>query len=392
MTDPRIAFAGLLAVVNPSPGRSPADVEQSLLSLGPFPGWPILFDHAARHRVTPLFAHRLKQLDWMAQTAFPLDIAERSRLERVIRDAAFAEMASLAELQRLSDCLVRHGVEPILLKGLALSRICFGAMGQRTNRDIDLLIRPDELALCDRLLADLGYVRIEPAAGLAEPDAARWQILHKDWVYTHPVRRTIVELHYRLFDNDALARTIPLGQIERVDLFGQHSMLSFSGDALLSYLALHGLLHSWSRLKWLIDYQIVRQSEWGAGSTGRAVPDAALAVRVANRLCDNLFGTDPPALEAHGISRTSLLVRTSVKAMADGGAGELEDTRFGTTVKNVSHYLISFRPSYWLAEIRYDLADTSRDGDQADGRSSGPFKRVALWIARKAGSASSESK
>jgi len=46
--------------------------------------------------------------------------------------------------------------------------------------------------------------------------------------------------------------------------------------------------------------------------------------------------------------------------------------------------LISIRPAYWIAELRYDFADRSRDGNVAEGR--WVFaQRVSNWIRRKAG-------
>ncbi|MBB6427181.1 nucleotidyltransferase family protein [Sphingopyxis sp. JAI128] len=368
------AFLALAAVVNPrAPPTSDALAEQ----LGSdFCGWPTLLEYAERHRVMPFFANRLRALGWMAGTAIPVDADLQARMDKTIRDSAFAELAALAELRRISERFAGHGVTPILLKGLALSQLCFDKIGWRTNHDIDLLIKPAELATCDRLLGEMDYLRVEPHPALDLSQTERWRRLHKDWVYIHRSRRTIVEVHYRLFDNEPLCAEVDLGEIEPLDLFGQHQVLSLTGEALRSYLALHGLLHSWSRLKWLIDYELIRP----AATRGRA---RRVPIRVADRLGDKLFSS-PTRPMARGYSRTEMLVRSSLNAMAGGGAQELEQTKFGTTIKNISHYLISIRPAYWIAEFRYDLADRSRDGDAASGPS-GFLDRMGSWIRRKAG-------
>ncbi len=370
------AFFALLAVVNPREMPTPAVLAERLLRVGDFGGWPILIEYAERHRIMPFFANRLRTLGWMEGTVFPLDADLKVRLEKVVRESAFAELASLADLKRICERLGDQGIAPILLKGLALSQLCFKKIGWRTNHDIDLLIRPDELVTCDRLLAAMDYIRVEPHPSLDAVQTDKWRRAHKDWVYIHRSRRTIVEIHYRLFDNEPLCAEVDLHEVEPLDLFGQHRILSLTGDALRSYLALHGLLHSWSRLKWLIDYELIRPD--GGRDAGRDV-----ATRVADRLGDTLFAAESVA-NGRGFSRTAMLVSSSLNAMAGGGQQELEQTKFGTTIKNMSHYLISLRPSYWLAELRYDLADRSRDGSAAAG-GSGPIDRVVSWIRRKAG-------
>ncbi|MDO9363370.1 MAG: nucleotidyltransferase family protein [Sphingopyxis sp.] len=370
------AFFALLAVINPREMPTPEVLAERLLRVGDFGGWPILIEYAERHRVMPFFANRLRTLGWMEGTVFPLNADLKVRLEKTVRESAFAELASLAELKRICERLGDQGIAPILLKGLALSQLCFKKIGWRTNHDIDLLIRPDELVTCDRLLAEMNYIRVEPHPALDAVQTDKWRRAHKDWVYIHRSRRTIVEIHYRLFDNEPLCAEVDLSEVETLDLFGQHRILSLTGDALRSYLALHGLLHSWSRLKWLIDYELIRPV--GGRDAGRDV-----ATRVADRLGDTLFAA-ASAANGRGYSRTAMLVSSSLNAMAGGGQQELEQTKFGTTIKNMSHYLISLRPSYWLAELRYDLADRSRDGSAAAGRS-GLIDRVVSWIRRKAG-------
>lgn len=373
------AFLALLAVVNPRDIPTPDTLAKQLLHAGEFDGWPLIVEYAERHRVMPFFANRLKALGWMEGTEVPLDADLKARLEKTVRESAFAELASLAELKRISERFGDHDIAPILLKGLALSQLCFESIGWRTNHDIDLLIRPDELVTCDRLLAEMDYVRVEPHPALDASQTEKWRRAHKDWVYIHRSRRTIVEVHYRLFDNEPLCAEVALGQVEPLDLFGQHRVLSLTGEALRRYLALHGLLHSWSRLKWLIDYELIRPDS----ERKRSRP---VAIRVADRLGDTLFAAPAAAAPmGRGYGRTTMLVRSSLNAMAGGGRQELEQTKFGTTIKNMSHYLISLRPSYWIAEVRYDLADRSRDGSEAVGRS-GLFDRARSWLRRKSGS------
>lgn len=366
-------FLTLLAVVGPQAPSSARKLEERLRDRSSSRhDWQAVARHAERHRVVPLFANRLQAYGWMEDSAMPVAPELQKKLGLAARDAVFAELASFAELRRINTRFGEYGIAPVLLKGLALSQLCFGRVGWRTNHDIDLLIKPGELETADRLLAEMDYVCVEPGPTLGHAQIEQWKRWHKDWTYVHKSRRTIVEIHYRLFDNERLSGAVDLNQVEEIDLFGQHRIYSLTGDALRSYLALHGLLHNWSRLKWIIDYRLIR----GAAPTGDG---ASVAERVADALCATLFAEPRVETNRTGFGRTALLLRSSLSAMTAGGTKELEQTRFGTTIKNISHYLISLRPAYWIAELRYDLTDVSRDGTAP----SGAGRRIVAWACRK---------
>ena len=61
------------------------------------------------------------------------------------------------ELFRILDCLSAGGVEVLPYKGLALAEVVYGDIALRQAGDIDLLIRPDDLARIRNAVRDLGY-------------------------------------------------------------------------------------------------------------------------------------------------------------------------------------------------------------------------------------------
>src|SRR5690606_21042563 len=81
---------------------------------------------------------------------------------------------------------------------------------------------------------------------------AAWVRAHKDMVFAHPGHRTIVELHWRLFDNRHLYNPAT-DQPARVQLTPCAAVWTLAPEAAFLYLCLHGAQHAWSRLKWLAD-------------------------------------------------------------------------------------------------------------------------------------------
>ena len=58
--------------------------------------------------------------------------------------------------------------------------------------------------------------------------------------------------------------------------------------------------------------------------------------------------------------RIRMLEQVALHSMAAGDAAELETLSFGSTQKNLSHYLLTSGWRYWAAEVAFDIADTSR--------------------------------
>lgn len=383
-------FVALVLLVNPRLfGRNEALVGK-LLDNG-VPDWVNVHRYAERHRVVPLLANRLRDLDWFGNSVLALDSDQVSALKTVIRMSAFAEMSSLAEIKRVLKDFGNEGIDSILIKGLVLSQLCFDVVGRRTNRDIDLLIDVSQVDRGDAILQSLGYIRIEPHPELSIDDFREWKKNHKDCVYHHPTRRIVLELHYRLFDNAVICYPEMTNQTEKISLFSQIEVNSLRRPQLMIYLAMHGAMHGWSRLKWLIDFAILsgEQSDpLAAELTGGQISDAIgrRAVATANALCNRFFGEGFPATSRssqHLDFQTRLLFKASHHCIVGAGPQELEDTRFGTTIKNLSHYLLSQSPRYVVTELRYDLTDMSRDANAANSKIPQWLRRPAAWVRRR---------
>ncbi len=155
----------------------------------------------------------------------------------------------------------------------------------------------------------------------------------------------------------------------------------------LRYLALHGCQHGWSRLKWLLDFAaLVARIDAEAQLVlfrETAVMDGRRAMGQALVLSADLFGLPlEPGLRRAILAdrRTAWLVGIARRCMIECGNSELEDVRFGSTAKNIGHYLLSGSPSYWLAEARFDLADMSGLPEDSPWRRFGGPGRLGAWL------------
>ena len=345
--------------------------------------WNLFVALLIRHRVFALALHGLNS------AGIKPPAQQSASINSLAQKASMGELHLAGEVERLLNGLWTAGVEPQVLKGIAVSMQAFGQLGLRFNRDIDLLVSPESVPAASAILEALNYIRIEPPANARQVRLARWMRLHKDLVYQHQIHRHIVELHWRLFDNPHL---LPLGKNAGPSLVPYRrgfSIPTLPTDVGLLYLCLHGAQHAWSRLKWLADVSAILV---------KLAPDALMAVYQAARkdglqrpaglamlLCNELLGISiPVAIIEHARSdwRVRSLENTAYHAIFDGGGQELEDRALGSTWKNLSHYLIVDNLRYKASELWFDMAD-GRTGADASSGPLGAVTRPFRWLARQ---------
>jgi hypothetical protein len=341
--------------------------------------WEHFVALTARHRVAAMTKNALGR----AQVSTPAAAAER--LARSARQEALKELALAGEVLRLNKVLRASGVKPVLLKGVSVALQGFGRLGLRNNRDIDLLVRPTEALVCQTALLETGYRQIEPGPQCTLQDVKKWLILHKDMVFVNPETDSIVELHWRLFDNP---RLMPLDDVvDAVIQYGGSEIAVLPKFVNAIYLCAHGSQHAWSRLKWLADLaaQLSHFTDADFHQLDAEARRLGLIrlVGASLRLCVRLLHLSVPPRLLRGYERDwriGLLEQTALASLLRGGVTELEDRRFGSTLKNLSHYLFRDDPLYWLAEMKYDFLD--EPDAPSIGASSALLQRLPRWISR----------
>lgn len=378
---PRQAFSVLAAATNPWQAGATAAADD----------FDLLVKLAKRHRVVPLLAARLADAQPPGGGSGPAE-AWRSQLAGAARAAFADELQMLACLRNVADALHGKRIDFVLLKGLSLSYRAYGRLGMRSNRDIDILVDPSAIPDANRALQAIGFAGVEPG-DLADAAALHgYLVKHKDLIYRHKLTGIVLELHARLFDNATLctgpmATSSVLARAEPARLFDQIPIKLMNRTDEVPYLALHGAMHAWSRLKWLADFgQCVRGLAPGElhavrQAACRQPTGAALAQGLA--LLADIYAPDTlPPLGARSW-RTRKLVRIAHQSLVGSGTAEIEDSPNLTTFKNLSHYLLYFNVSYLGKEIAFDLGDMSRDGHQPSGPLPAWLVRIGLWLKRR---------
>jgi len=361
-----------------------ADIQARITSLAAADiDWPIFLSLVARHRVFGLVEHALRAAG--VTPPAPQNALLRARAQQT----SWSELILAGELREMQDDLRAGGVRPTVLKGLALSIKAYGRLGLRYNRDIDVLVPWAGVAPACDVLQARGYQRVEPPANAGAAEVARWFRRQKDIVFQHPAKRFVVEIHWRLFDNPHLLRFEDHGRRDTISISPDFAVETLPADLDLIFICAHGAHHAWSRLKWIADVnaifvqmppaEILRVYRMARGLHIHRVMAQALI------LCAGFFGLAIPAevlADSRADWRIRILARVARQVILSGGAREIEDLALGSTLKNVTHYLLADGIRYYVDEILFDLTDLSGTRVGNAPLMLVPIIRFYLWFAR----------
>jgi len=210
--------------------------------------WASVLALAEIHRVEALLEPTL--LGGLGAGSEIVEIVKRRR-----RELTITGLARLALQHRLLDALRGADVDVVVLKGAPLAAEAFGSPFARHDVDVDLLVAPHAVARAAAVLEQLGLRWI----GWGLPDARQTSLA--DGVGRPLLPEAIfkgggqwVELHWRLTRNRRLMPVTPewLTAPRYVQVDGRPTSVLPEIPAFL-HLAVHGTLHRWQRLKWLVD-------------------------------------------------------------------------------------------------------------------------------------------
>ncbi|MEM8793224.1 MAG: nucleotidyltransferase family protein [Pseudomonadota bacterium] len=246
-----------------------------------------------RHRLGPYLADLLRDAD--------LPEAMRARLASEAEAGAMAALIQKAETKRSLDALRAAGCDPVLVKGWPLAERLYGSAALRHSKDLDLHIGAQHLPMAAEVIGALGYAPVSghrTRLNLALRGDPTLIDEANDLAFLHPDGR-MIELHWRLTH---LCGWITLdaipGATQAHPLDGGGEVTVLSDRAALIYLSVHGQLHMWGRLKWLLD--IARLAALRGDEA--LMEDLALAeklragraVRIALALAHRVFATPLP--------------------------------------------------------------------------------------------------
>lgn len=214
--------------------------------------WPIIWKLALRHRVVPVMADRIKQLDIVV----PDDIA--TMMADNVQQNLFKGMKQAAELVRLTQLFAENDIPFVVFKGIALLKLMGLELHQRHHGDIDVLLADvEDVWKADEALGSIGYERLTLPKNftLNARQEQYFKDYEKDVIYYHPQRRIHLELHFKVYLSHQL---LPISSSEfyknrsEVEINSTKIPVMSQVDHQI-YLLVHGAVSRWCRLKWLCD-------------------------------------------------------------------------------------------------------------------------------------------
>ena len=195
--------------------------------------WAAVVEIAADHRLEP-WLHGV----WSGRAAVPAAVSKR--WEAAHREAAVSALAHERSLHRIADLL---GTQAVVLKGGWLACYMYDHAASRPVRDIDLLLKPDEVASVWEALQAQGFTRAEPL----ELPAAEWARRYKHMPALRDPDGVLIELHTRLWDDGPGAPDHPADLFERAVADPRHpALLALDKTDALIHGAVHGVwAHRW---------------------------------------------------------------------------------------------------------------------------------------------------
>ena len=231
-------------------------------------------------------AERLAPLLYAVVRSLPLPGAVLDRLRAAWVNGRRQHLLGVEQLCRVLAAFDDEGVPVLTLKGPALGEALYRDPGLRPFTDLDLLIRPADVARALSLLSALGYRHLD--VGHSLPYELAWRHAASFLGGDHPDRLPI-DLHWGLLDYPGIAPApeIDLQEIweraVKVEAWDQPAW-GLCPEDLLIYLALHwGVHHAFSGLVWRLDLALLLR-RYGGTLDWDAVTERARRWRVRGAL------------------------------------------------------------------------------------------------------------
>ena len=269
-------------------GHPETDLDPTLRTMTASDWQNFLHLSVERHRVASMVMARIDQIDPPKEVRDVLTQSSQANAMRVL--------GQLAALQAVKRSFEDRNIEFAVLKGLPLAEQLYGTSSARIARDIDLLIEPHNVIQASEQLADLGF---QPDPRLRSLIGASSLIAEtSDLTFTHPDNDVMIEMHWRCHQFTGWPEVFEGRQnLERIDTsIGKLTVPDQQSN--LIYLSIHGSMHRWSRLKWLLDIaalaerrgaNMLEQDLMAAEAMG-----AARSVELGLTLSNWLFGSPCP--------------------------------------------------------------------------------------------------
>ena len=214
--------------------------------------WNLLLRGAEQHQVTPLLFSALQS---SGSPLIPKPVLKQLHQRTMLE--VCRSLAQVGEIARLSSIFSRMGINVLLLKGVALSLQLYGNPYTRGGRDIDFLVNGTQADAAEKVLKESGYTAQRDDLLPGQKHVYRTHV--KEAEFVNPKMNVCLELHHRLTDNPVLLPwDYDVLWKEREELQLTEANVATLPRAMLPlYLCVHGAMHGWERLRWILDFAVL---------------------------------------------------------------------------------------------------------------------------------------
>ena len=183
------------------------------------------------------------------------DLLEEKNPQAILLEK-FEQLLQIGEFIRLTDEFREATIPFTPLKGPILSYRLHGDATYRLSNDLDFLIPLKEVNKGISILKKNGYQPHYFPWPENSKKERRLSRLSNQILFVHPEKQVNIEIHWKLFKSEitnskVLAKLLNLNKDQIV--FNKRHFEIFNNEFELLYLIIHGGLHGWFRLKWLVD-------------------------------------------------------------------------------------------------------------------------------------------
>lgn len=302
--------------------------------------WTRLVEIAYQHGVNGLLCRALLRQEMVG---VPSDIIEACRSH--LKSCCEHNQKLADQLSNILSVLSSNDIPVVPFKGPVLAMKIYGDLSLRSFRDLDFLVRYDQIDLTLSILQELGYHHehgLSPRQWQAFVNYAGQDILFGDGVPLEP--------HWS-FAPATLALSVDYDELWQRTVsyqFNGQSVQSFAAEDELIILCLHGCKEKWSKLKWVVDVVEFMNShvdlDWEAVFERAENQGLARMVRLTLSICQQLLLLEFPGQVIRWLNKD---------IVADVWAKQISADFFNSEQEDISIYT----PSYFHWKMRERTSD-----------------------------------
>jgi hypothetical protein len=267
------------------------------------------------HSVLPLLYSRRRGTD--ASASFMETIRPSLRL------TAQKGMLLSSELVKITAAFEAAGVPVLAFKGPVLALTAYGDLAKRDFEDLDLVLRPEDLARARSLLEQNGWKPWQAFTQLSAAEERVYLQTGYHFQYSRPDGSVPVELHWNIAPH-AFGIVLPMEQLFRRAVtvrIGAGGIPAPSAEDHLVLLCIHAARHMWDRLGLIVDVaQLLRahpKFDFDQALRFASELHASRMVLLGLNLAHDVFGTSLPARVIAGINEDSPVGRLAAQVISN---------------------------------------------------------------------------